>query len=124
MAGYAWRARESDGVSRRRLNLGWREHMKSIIVTSIAASSLLAGFAIAEPPRYTVTDLGTLGGTFSIPFGINNAGRVAGGATLPGGNLHPFLWHDGHMTDLGTLGGPNGDAGGPNARGELAVLAE
>jgi hypothetical protein len=36
--------------------------MKSI-VTSIAASSLLAALAIAQPPRYTVTDLGTLGGT-------------------------------------------------------------
>jgi probable HAF family extracellular repeat protein len=98
--------------------------MRSIIVTSIAASTLLAGLATAQPPRYTVTDLGTLGGTFSIPFGINSAGRVAGGATLPGGSLHPFLWDDGHMTDLGTLGGPNGNAGGPNGRDELAVLAE
>jgi probable HAF family extracellular repeat protein len=100
--------------------------MKSIIVTSIAASSLLAGLAIAEPPHYTVTDLGTLGGTFSIAFGINNAGQVAGGATVPGGAEHPFFWDDGHMTDVGSLGGPgtNGNAGGPNARGELAVLSE
>ena len=33
--------------------------MKSIIVTSIAASSLLAGLAFAEPVRYSVIDLGT-----------------------------------------------------------------
>jgi len=100
--------------------------MKSIIVTSIAASSLLAGLAVAAPPRYTVTDLGTLGGTFSIAFGINNAGQVAGGATLPDGTEHPFLWDDGHMIDAGSLGGPgtNGNAGGPNARGELAALSE
>jgi hypothetical protein len=49
------------------------------IVTLIAASSLLAALAIAQPQRYTVTDLGTLGGTYSYAYGINSAGRVARG---------------------------------------------
>ena len=53
------------------------------IVTLIAAGSLLAAAANAQAPRYTVTDLGTFGGTFSIPFGINSAGRVAGAANVP-----------------------------------------
>jgi hypothetical protein len=57
--------------------------MKSIIVTSIAASSLFAGLAIAEPPSYTVIDLGTLGGTYSYGYGINNAGWVSGGGCEP-----------------------------------------
>src|SRR5437899_4884826 len=45
--------------------------------------SLLATLAMAQRTRYTVTDLGTLGGTYSYAYGINNAGAVAGGsATL------------------------------------------
>src|SRR5207244_4223594 len=80
--------------------------------------------------RYTVTFLGTLGGTFSQPFGMNNKGEVDGISTLPGDNeTHAFLWRNGVMTDLGTLGGPNvnGDFGaqfGPNERGEVVGIAQ
>ncbi|HKD43995.1 MAG TPA: hypothetical protein VKB87_27180, partial [Myxococcaceae bacterium] len=74
--------------------------------------------------RYSVTDLGTLGGTASIAFGINNAGRVGGGANMRGENQHPFLWDKGQMIDLGTLGGLNANAGGTNQNDELAVLSE
>jgi uncharacterized membrane protein len=35
-------------------------------------------------PRYTVTDLGTLGGTFGQAQGINDKGWVVGFATLGG----------------------------------------
>jgi probable HAF family extracellular repeat protein len=85
------------------------------------------------PSRYTVKDLGTLGGTYSYAYGINNAGVVAGGAATPsqGGGLSQtaFLWYRGHMTDLGTLGGLdcpacNSAAGGPNASGESALNSE
>jgi probable HAF family extracellular repeat protein len=77
-----------------------------------------------------VTFLGTLGGTFSQPFGMNNKGEVNGISTLPGdGSQHAFLWRDGVMTDLETLGGPNsnGDFGvpfGPNERGEIVGGSE
>jgi probable HAF family extracellular repeat protein len=55
--------------------------------------------------RYTITDVGTLGGTFSTANGLNSKGAVAG-AFLPAGDmvLHAFLWQNGVMTDLGTLG--------------------
>jgi probable HAF family extracellular repeat protein len=54
--------------------------------------------------RYTVTDLGTLGGTFSLATSINNNGSVVGLATLAGDTaLHAFLWRKGTMTDLSTL---------------------
>jgi probable HAF family extracellular repeat protein len=86
------------------------------------------GFILSRRVRhnahYTVTDLGTLGGSASIAFGINNAGEVAGGANVVGENQHPFLWRAGGMSDLGTLGGPNGNAAGPNGNDGVAPLVE
>ena len=106
--------------------------MKTIL-TSIAAGSLLAALAIAQTPRYTITDLGTLGGTYSYAYGINDAGEVSGGAATPNqtGGLSEtaFLWYNGQITDLGTLGGLacpacNSEAGGPNANGASPMLSE
>jgi probable HAF family extracellular repeat protein len=77
------------------------------------------------PARYGVTDLGTLGGTFSVAFGINNAGGVGGAAALPNGNVHAFLSGAGGIKyDLGTLGGPNGQASRPNGREDVPIVSE
>jgi len=58
--------------------------------------------------RYTITDLGTLGGTWGYGLGINNKGWVAGKTATPGDvNVHALSWRNGKITDLGTLGGPN-----------------
>jgi probable HAF family extracellular repeat protein len=63
------------------------------------------------------TDLGTLGGYESLTAGVNNRGQVVGTATnaIPdpfcffgfGTQCHAFLWQNGVMEDLGTLGGPD-----------------
>jgi probable HAF family extracellular repeat protein len=87
--------------------------MKSKTLMWITCTVLFGVLAVPAPlaaqgqVRYTVTDLGTLGGTFSQAFVINNNRSAVGFATLTGDTaLHPFLWRKGVMTDLGTLGGP------------------
>jgi probable HAF family extracellular repeat protein len=57
---------------------------------------------------YTITDLGTLGGTLSEANTVNDAGTAAGNARHPGDAINrAFLWRNGVMLDLGTLGGAN-----------------
>ena len=71
----------------------------------------------AAKPRYTVTDLGTLGGA-SEAFAISNNGQVAG-KYLAGNNYLAFFWNDGVMQGLGTLGGSSSEAHGVNDAGQV-----
>ena len=51
-----------------------------------------------------MTDLGTLGGSYSNAFGINDAGQVVGAANTPNiGPQHAFLYSTGVMIDLNSL---------------------
>ena len=54
----------------------------------------------------TTIELGALpGGTMAAPRDINNFGHVVGSADTATGAHHAFLWDDGTIIDLGTLGG-------------------
>ena len=57
---------------------------------------------------YSITDLGTLGGSESCAYGISDGGQVVGWAYTTGGINHAFLYSDSTMHDLGTLGGTSG----------------
>jgi len=73
---------------------------------------LLARAATAQ--RYTITDLGTLGGSQSIGLDISQGGQVTGNssiACLHCSLSHAFLYHNGYMQDLGTLPGGSFSAG-------------
>jgi uncharacterized membrane protein len=75
--------------------------------------------------RYTVIDLGTLGGPSAAVYGVNATGRAAGAATLPGRNQHAYLTGiAGTKYDVGTLGGPNSEANGLNASEALAITGD
>jgi len=72
---------------------------------TLLLGTVLAGSAEAAPAqhRYRVVDLGTLGGTVSEAWAVNAHGDATGQAADATGALHPFLWHNGRMTNLGAL---------------------
>jgi probable HAF family extracellular repeat protein len=85
----------------------------------------------------TIDDLGTLGGNYSTGDGINKWGQVVGAAlnAVPdpfsylefgiagspnGTQTRAYLWENGVMHDLNTLGGPDAVALFINERGQVA----
>jgi len=101
--------------------------MKSIVTSIVAASSLLAALAIAQPaPRYNVRDLGPVGGAAGQPEMITNNGLVIGVAGFPDGTEHAVLWYDVWRGDFGppAFGGQNSIAFGINEHGQAVGQAE
>lgn len=89
-----------------------------------AVVSYQRGSPQTTTPSYNLVDLGTLGGTSSAAYGINNSGQVVGWANLAGdSNYHAFKYSGGSMQDLGSLSGGNSTAYGINSFGRVVGSA-
>jgi probable HAF family extracellular repeat protein len=103
----------------------------------------------SPPPAaatYSITDLGSLGGGYTVGLAINNNGQVTGyssiAKTIPtsgccgncyGGGpripctthpTHAFVWSNGTMTGLGTLGGNYSQGLSINLSGQVVGSAD
>jgi probable HAF family extracellular repeat protein len=83
---------------------GWGINAKGQVVGyQFISQSLVLGF-ISD--GNTTTDLGSLSSPYTYPNAINNNGDAAGSSSVGGPFAqHAFLYADGAMVDLGTLGG-------------------
>jgi probable HAF family extracellular repeat protein len=122
-------------------NEGWAENMDGVVNPPIRSTSttIASGRAVIYAHGRNI-DLGTLGGknSWTNYGGINDRGEAVGLAETPvpdpdgedmctfGTKLtcRPFLWRDGHMMALPTLGGNNGQASAINNRGQIVGISE
>jgi probable HAF family extracellular repeat protein len=122
-------------------NHGWTEVMYGTLApfSDSLFGTLVQGRAAVNIDGLKI-DLGTLGGPNSwMNWGqINERGATVGYAetSVPdpdgedvcgfgtGLTCRPFLWQNGHMSALPTVGGNNGQASGINNRGQIAGYAE
>ena len=99
----------------------------STLSDSTAATNMVSftvtNFAFRLGP-YAVTDLGTLGGTQTMAFAINNRGQVVGKARNGSDHDRAVLFENGTVRDLGTLGGAASRAYGINNNGDVVGSAE
>ncbi len=97
-------------------------------VTVLMGVSLVSAVVTSAPPAaaaVTITDLGTLGCSFSSAAAVLDSGQVVGQSCLADGTARAFSWTQaGGMIDLGALGGSGWTelgTGGNAGNGAVAV---
>ncbi|HLJ90673.1 MAG TPA: hypothetical protein VKZ53_27950 [Candidatus Angelobacter sp.] len=122
-------------------NHGWTESMDGVVnpPSNSLFAPVLVGHAALNIDGLRI-DLGTLGGhnSFMGYSGLNDRGEAVGFSETavpdPDGEdvcgfgtgltCSAFLWRDGHMSALPTVGGNNAEAFAINDRGQIAGFAE
>lgn len=74
---------------------------KRFITTTASVLGLLLSASNSNADTYTATALGTIGGSFSFAYAINNNSQVTGDSYNANGHRHATLWINGTPYDLG-----------------------
>ena len=93
--------------------------MKKLVSLTFAIVTFLTFINYCKAIEYELTTLGTLGGTNSRAYAINNNSQIVGRAKTENGEYHAFLWENNQMIDLGTLGGNFSEALAINNVGQI-----
>ena len=90
----------------------------------LAVYVALSTLAIHAATSYTITDLGSLGGSPVYGYGVNSSGLVAGTSFTTGNAAFRAYISDGvTISSLGTLGGANSEAFSINDAGQVTGYA-
>jgi len=97
-------------------------------VSAFACGALMMASATLSSAQssYSITDLGVIDSNgYSLAKSVNTAGQVTGSAGTTNTNLSEvFLYSNGAMSSLGTLGGSSGIGNAINASGQVAGYSQ
>jgi probable HAF family extracellular repeat protein len=99
-------------------NQWWRFFVPLLLVLVCAA------MASAQSSVYKITDLGSIGGTESFAYALNDKGQVVGQSRLAGdAGTHAFLYSKGTLTDIYPLNSQETQTAGPTAINNAGQIA-
>ena len=116
LPGYAFS--QAYGVNEKGEAVGWSYNLEDSGLTMQTFRAF-----VTAPRGGAMRELGTLGGPTSIARDITEDGRIVGGAAIADGRTRAFLYEEGHMTELPSLGGGFAEANAINAGGQMAGSA-
>lgn len=93
--------------------------MKWLVFVVLVVSMVASVAVVNAEARYTVTDLGSLGGSTGMAYAINNLGQVVGMSQDHRGAPSAFLYSSGRLINIGSFGGPSSAAYDINDLGQI-----